>query len=117
MIRHLALFLALCSLPGCLDSECENEPTAEVLSPDGTKKIVLFSRNCGATTGFNTQGTVLNRGDELPYEPGSAFIIDNGTAKVTWADDRMLIVVFENNARVFKKELSDGGVTIDYQPK
>ncbi|MEO5914025.1 MAG: hypothetical protein ABIS50_07315 [Luteolibacter sp.] len=117
MIRHFAILLVLFSLVGCLGTDCGNEPSAEVISPDGTKKVVLFSRNCGATTGFNTQGTVLNRGDELPNEPGSAFIIDNGTAKVSWVDDSRLLVVFESDARVFKKELSDRGIAIEYQSK
>lgn len=117
MIKRLATLLVLFSLAGCLGTDCDNEPSAEVMSPDGAKKIVLFSRNCGATTGFNTQGTVLNWDDELPNEPGSAFIIDKGSAKVTWVDDSKLLVVFESGARVFKKEPSDRGIGIEYQSK
>jgi hypothetical protein len=117
MIRHFAILLSLPSLAGCLGTECSNEPSAEVVSPDGSKKIVLFSRNCGATTGFNTQGTVLSREDELPNESGSAFIIDNGTAKVSWTEDSKLLVIFESSVRVFKKEPSDRGIAIEYQSK
>lgn len=115
MIRYFVIFPAFMSIVGCSDIECANESIAEVVSPDGTKKIVLFSRNCGATTGFNTQGSVLNRRVDLPNESGSAFIIDNGTAKVFWADNSKLIVIFESSARVLKRESSDCGITIDYQ--
>lgn len=117
MIRSFAISLAFFFLAGCLGSECSNEPIAEVISPDGTKKIVLFSRNCGATTGFNTQGTILNRGDALPNESGSAFIIDSGSAKVSWAGDSKIVVTLEGSARALKKETSYRGVAIEYQSK
>ncbi len=100
-----------------MESECSNELIAEVTSPDGTKKIILFSRTCGATTGFNTQGTILNRGDALSNASGSAFIIDSGSAKVSWAGDSTIIVTLEGSARALKKETSDGGVTIEYQSR
>ena len=117
MIRLSAIGLALLSLAGCMDDYCSNERSAEVVSPDGTKKVVLFSRNCGATTGFNTQGTVLDRTEALPDREGSAFIIDQGTAKVSWADNTKILVILESNARVLKKELSDHGISIEYQTK
>ncbi|MES2467411.1 MAG: hypothetical protein V4675_08935 [Verrucomicrobiota bacterium] len=117
MIRSFAICLTLFSFAGCVGTECSNEPIAEVISPDGTKKIVLFSRNCGATTGFNTQGTILNRGDVLPNEPGSAFIIDSGSAKASWAGDSKIVVILEGSARAFKKEASFRGVAIEYHSK
>ena len=116
MIRLFTICLALFSL-GCSGDECANEPIAKVVSPDGRKKIVLFSRNCGATTGFNTQGTILNRGDVLPNESGSAFIIDSGTAKVFWVDDSKIVVTLEGGVRAVKKEPSDQGVALEYQSK
>jgi hypothetical protein len=98
-----------------MDSDCSNEVSTEAISPDGTQKIVLFSRNCGATTGFNTQGSVLERTDALPDSGGSAFIIDHGTAKVSWVDNTKIIVILEGDARVYKKEISVHGVSIEYQ--
>jgi hypothetical protein len=117
MILHFAICLTLFSLAGCLGTECANEPITEVTSPDGTKKIVLFSRNCGPTTGFNTQGTILDRGDVLPNESGSAFIIDSGSANASWAGNSKIVVTLEGSARAFKKETFDRGVTIEYQSK
>lgn len=117
MIRSITVSLAFLSLAGCTGSECSNELLAEVASPDEIKKIVLFSRNCGATTGLNTQGTILNRRDALPNEPGSAFIIDSGSAKVSWAGDSKIVVTLERGARTFKKETSVRGVTIEYRSK
>jgi hypothetical protein len=117
MVRVPTIVFAFLSLTGCMDIECTNEPSEVVVSPDGTKKVVVFSRNCGATTGFNMQGTVMERTEALPDSSGSAFIIDHGTAKVSWADNTKILVILESRARVFKKELSDYGISIEYQLK
>ena len=102
-------------LVGCLGTECTNEPITEVVSPDGSRKIILFSRDCGATTSFNVQGSILNRDEPLPDEGGSAFIIDQGSARVSWTGNSTLRVTFEKGVRVFKKEASDRGVSLEYQ--
>jgi hypothetical protein len=34
---------------------CGNYVVAEKISPDGRRKVVVFQRDCGATTGFSTQ--------------------------------------------------------------
>jgi len=44
--------------------------------------IVLFQRDCGATTGFNTQISMINIGEELPNESGNIFTADTGHGKV-----------------------------------
>jgi hypothetical protein len=100
-----------------MDSDCSNESSTEVVSPDGTKKIILFSRNCGATTGFNTQGSILERTDTLPDCGGSTFIIDQGTAKASWVNNSNIIITLESSARVIKKKPSDHGIFIEYQTR
>jgi hypothetical protein len=115
MIR-LALTLPMVVFAtGCLGTDCENEQSAEIVSPNGTKKIVLFSRNCGATTGFNLQGSILNQTEDLPNEAGTAFIAAENTAKIIWQDDTKLVVTFEPGVEVFKKATSCRGVAIEYR--
>lgn len=44
---------------------------------DGTNyKVVIFERDCGATTDFSTQASILEVGEELPDEVGNIFITD-----------------------------------------
>lgn len=117
MIWPIAYFLVPLLLAGCTESDCSNEIISQSVSPDGTKKIVVFSRNCGATTGFNTQGSILNQSEELPNEQGTAFIADKTTAKVSWSDDSRLVVAFEVGVQIFKEETSDRGVAIEYRTK
>lgn len=116
MKRLSTLLLTCLLLSGCmLEFECANEPTEEIASPDGSKKMVLFSRDCGATTGFNTQCSILANSEPLPDERGNVFVIDNGTAKVTWVDDSSVLVTFEADVRIFRQESAVGGVEVEYR--
>ena len=74
----LALVLSGCDL-------CGNEVARTVLSPSGKMKAVVFNRNCGATTGFNTQVSILPVSSALPDDGGNTLILD-GTVplKVEW---------------------------------
>ena len=85
-------------------------------SPDGSRKIVVFSRDCGATTsGINTQASVLAKKDQLPDDGGNIFVVDKGTASVSWKKDGGILVMIEPGARVFKKESSVDGILIEYR--
>jgi hypothetical protein len=42
-----------------LEDLCGNDPISETPSPNGQMKVVVFQRDCGATTGFSTQVSVL----------------------------------------------------------
>ena len=55
---------------------CENEISKTVISPSGNLKAVVFNRGCGATTGFNTQISIINTSEELESEGGNLFIAD-----------------------------------------
>lgn len=63
-------------------------------SPDGQREAVMFQRDCGATTGYSTQISVLDHG-ETQVGGGNAFRADDnhGVAAVgewqgPWADMR-----------------------------
>ena len=108
--------LTIClTLAGCLGSECVNEVSEVLESPDGTKKVVVFSRNCGATTGFNTQASIVETKQELPDASGNAFVVDKGAVKLSWKKDGGILVVFDRGVRMFKQESAVSGVAIEYR--
>jgi hypothetical protein len=47
---------------------CGNEICHEYPAPGGNKKLVVFQRDCGATTYWSVQARILPRGAELPNE-------------------------------------------------
>ncbi|HEY0281498.1 MAG TPA: hypothetical protein VGC27_02615 [Rhizomicrobium sp.] len=55
---------------------CENTVVKSVVSPDGRHKAVLFQRNCGATTGFSSQVSIIPASLWLPDHSGNAFVAD-----------------------------------------
>ena len=55
---------------------CGNDPIAEYVSPDGGAKLVVFQRDCGATTGFSTQASLVRPDAKLPGSSGNLFIAD-----------------------------------------
>lgn len=109
-----------------LDGLCENEILAETSSPDASLKLVVFGRDCGATTGFTTQATLLAGDATLPNSSGNVFVADgNGGApaglgggpelRAHWEGRTSLVLEHHAAARVFKKEQSVNGVEIRYQ--
>jgi hypothetical protein len=113
----LIVFLAF--LAGCRGT-CSNDGQSQQLSPSGEWKYVVFSRNCGATTGENYQLSVLRAKEQLPSDAANVFIADNHHGKTDWiaqpewVSENRLRIAYSANARVFKKEAKAGSVQIEY---
>jgi hypothetical protein len=105
---------------------CANEIIREAISPDGKKKVVVFQRNCGATTGFSTQASVLSVGRSLPDDAGNIFSADtnHGVAPigpgggpelaVSWVGLKEIVLEHDAQARVFTSEPRIGDVRVRY---
>lgn len=89
----------------------------EVASPNNVYKAVEFSRDGGATTGFNTQVSIIKMGKKLPDKPGNIYISD-GRAFITfmWISDTELhIKICGEDFRSIKSETSYKGINIVYE--
>ncbi len=105
---------------------CKNEIVSEIPSPDKTLKVVIFQRDCGATTGFSTQISMLPISGSLPDADGNIFVADTNhgrarsavwggpEAKVKWETSRKLIIEHQIMARVSKAEKQIDGVVVEY---
>jgi hypothetical protein len=121
-----ALVLALGALGGGCQP-CENLVVGRQSSPDRLRTAVLFHRDCGATTGFSTQISVV-RGERLPNEPGNIFVADTNRgaapaalwggplAQMKWLDSSTLEVSYDPRAQIFQKVEAIDGVAIRYVP-
>ena len=115
--------LVVAGFVGCdrfFDDLCGNTVLKSLGSPDRKLKAVVFQRDCGATTGFSIQISVLNAGDPLPNEEGNVFIADSGhgaapegpgggpAVDILWERPRKLLIEHYSGARRFKtvKQLS-----------
>jgi hypothetical protein len=113
-IRVAAGFVVLAVLTSCSDL-CSNEIVQSVASPSGSLKAVVFTRDCGATTGISTQVSILGSGRSLPNEGGNAFIIgDIAPVVLEWKSDAALLVSGFGGHKAFKQGTAVSGVTITY---
>lgn len=122
------LFLLVLSFGvGACDDACTNEVITRVASPDGKREAVMFQRDCGATSGYSTQISILDVG-QAPAGGGNTFRADDnhGAANVgdwggSWADikwlasDRLL-VRHADKSRIFEQDSSVAGVSVSYEP-
>jgi hypothetical protein len=122
------LGVALSALVYALLSDmCGNDMLAQVASPDSTKTLAVFQRDCGATSGFSTQASILTSNTPLPDRNGNVFIADtnhgiapSGTGggpelRVQWQGPTLLLLQHHEKARVFKAEQRLGSVEIRYE--
>lgn len=85
---------------------CGNTEAQTVVSPDGQLKAVVFERDCGATTGFSTQVSVLRANQTLPDDGGNVLVTDASeasTVHVVWTGARTLQIQYPTQATVFHR--------------
>jgi len=124
----MRLFLIAVLLPfvgGCSDA-CTNTVVTSAIAPDGRHSAALFQRDCGATTGFSTQISLVSPGKE-PAGAGDAFRADDdhgaatvGTwggpwAEVKWLAADHLLVKYAAKSRVFRRAEQIDGVRLTYE--
>ena len=124
MWKAAAPLLILAS-PACSDA-CGNYVQKVLPSPDGKHAAVLFRRDCGATTDFSTQVSVVRMGTR-PKGSGNVFIADadhgavgraawgDPWADMKWVAPRHLVISYDARSRVFSKNGSASGVRITFE--
>ncbi len=107
-------------------SGCNDVVISEVLSPGGTQKAIVFVRDCGATTGFSTQVSVVSSSRASVSGSGNVFSADDDHGRVklggrgelavhvVWIDDRHLIITFPAHSRVFRRDPQFGRMQIKF---
>ena len=120
----IAGYMFISSLPDL----CSDKIISENLSPDRKVKAVIFSRDCGATTGFITHLAIVPI-HESTKSATSVFVADTnrGMAKagpgggpeflVKWESDSSLLVAYSSKARVAEQKLKFRGVTVKYEER
>ena len=101
-------------LVACFPGMCGNQVQRSVASPSGKMTAVAFFRDCGATTGFSTQVSLLPNGRALPNEPGNTYVV-NGKVELAleWIGDSTLRI-HGAGVRTFKQETLVSGIAVTY---
>jgi hypothetical protein len=108
------------------DSMCGVTVVRRTPSPNGRLEAVLFERNCGATTDFATNLSLVKRGNPIPNDAGNLLVADSDQGRaqlepghvirlsVEWVGSDSLIVRYDRRARVFRREGNAHGVSVHY---
>lgn len=123
-MRYLWLVAAVLAA-GCGEADlCANTEVRRLASPDGRLDAVLFERNCGATTGFSSQVSILTAGAALDPVGGNTLVIDDNAGaapsgpwggpevEMRWVGPRTLRLRHHPAARLFHAGDRVAGVTI-----
>lgn len=106
---------------------CENKIIQSIESPDSIRKVVVFERDCGATTDFSTQISIIKNGEHLENKSGNIFSADsdNGNAEidenglvyinVLWLDSLTLLIEYDSKARIFNNKSDYKDISINYK--
>jgi hypothetical protein len=100
---------------------CANDVVSEVRSPDGKLRVVVFRRDCGATTDFTLHVSVLGAAQPLSNDEGNVFrALNDGKTppievKVAWQDSRHLLVRFPARAKPFRQYPTEGAIRVFYE--
>lgn len=121
-MKTALVLVAAIALSGC-SPVCRDAPHQSITSLDGDERAILFSRDCGATTSYTTQVSIVPP-DEGISGKGNVFIADEGAkaaawggpwAEVKWLGAKHLLVSYDASARVFAKNERVGDVQVSYQ--
>jgi hypothetical protein len=113
-------------LDATAENMCGNQIINSTSLPEANEKVVVFQRDCGATTGFSTQVSILENGEELKNESGNIFTADTEhekapsgpgggpEVKVVVVSGNTIKILHHRSARVFNHKMQWHGVNIEY---
>ncbi|HYF88124.1 DUF5412 family protein [Azospirillum sp.] len=102
---------------------CRVDNLGETPSPDGKVSVVIYSVDCGATTGFNTRATFAPANRKFDPDGSKQFLYVRGQhdLHVRWIDAATVEITASNAAEAFgegnvvQRESSMDGVAISYR--
>lgn len=107
--------LLAAALGGCGVDLCGNRMLTQIAAPGGRHAAAVFVRDCGATTGFSTQVSLVQPG-ETPRDAGNVFVVDGEgqVLRVDWRGPDRLRITYRRGTATFLQAGTYDGVRIDY---
>jgi len=99
--------------------KCEDTKKVEVASPSGKHKVIVFERDCGATTPISTIVALVPADSTFDGEKSSRLFVIRGPAhiKVSWKSNKEALVQYPAGLEedIFTKEAASEGIAIVYE--
>jgi hypothetical protein len=97
---------------------CKTTVLSTVPSPDGSRSVVIFRKQCAAAIPYSTQASIAPAGLSSPADKIPAFFIVSGTPAVTanWTGKNAIEMIFAAaGEKIFRKQDSVGDIKIAYR--
>src|SRR6185437_3994259 len=97
---------------------CSNAVLNTIASPDGSKVVVIFRKECNVTVPLNVQASLAPANLASPAEKASPFFVVKGTPTVTaeWRGNHAIsIAVVPAGGTVFRSQESVDDIRIEYK--
>jgi hypothetical protein len=97
---------------------CTNAVLNTIASPDGSKVVVIFRKECNATVPYSVQASLAPANLPSPAEKVPPFFVVRGTPVVTaeWRGNRSVsLAVIPAGGKVFRSQESVGEIKIEYK--
>ena len=113
-MSKLFLIFLLALLTGC-DDMCGSELLKTELSPNKNFKAVSYLYDCGATSGFSTQVSVLKANEKIS-SPGNIFTTEGkNNLELKWLSNESLEISNTKNIDSYKQKRKFKEITIFYK--
>ena len=105
---------------------CGNKEIRSAESPNHRTRVIVFERDCGATTDFTTQVIILRSGEKLGDRGGDVFVVDSDHGRAApgpgggpwveaqWLSSDSLLIRYDDRARIFQQSIVAGGISVRY---
>ena len=97
---------------------CTNAVLNTIASPDGSKVVVIFRKECNATVPYSVQANLAPANLSSPAEKVPPFFVIRGTPVVTaeWQGNRSVSInIIPAGGKVFRSQESVGDIKIEYK--
>lgn len=126
MLSTLTILLVIVgAIHFLLKDSCGNQIHQSFTSPKNKYKIVVFQRDCGATTNYSTQISLLRKKQSLSNKGGNIFIGESITApinnqgvfyiEVEWINKKTVLIKYPKNIKIYKQDYWEKGITLKYE--
>lgn len=116
--KKCAASMILVAIAGCGDL-CGNEEVSRTNSPTGELSVVVFVRECGATTGWSWQASLLRSDEPLSNRSGNILTTAGSPSldlwKIQWVGDDVVTITIPSSVDIRNMNKSVRGVKINYR--
>ena len=95
---------------------CSTDIAQRLTAPDGQFDLVVFSRDCGASTGPNTQAALIPAGDQLPDDATSFVSVGLATDFAPrWDGFGNIELTVPADAETYRRDETVAGIAVIYR--